>query len=92
MKVLKGEKFDHRNKDLEAELKKSRHRMKNVRNGNGILSVFSSPESRRGNDSFLLRPKLAKIDTSEPVQEAPDVMNASLQEKLDFYDDSPRAA
>ena len=47
-RVLGGDKFDHRNKVLESELKKSRHRMNKVRNGNGILSVFSSPLSRRG--------------------------------------------
>ena len=89
-----GFKYDHRNKDLETEIKKSKNRIHKVRNGNGILNVFSSPLSRRGKDAYL-KPKMTSIDNSEEaVGETPNFLNISLEEKLAFYDDadSPRTA
>ena len=98
LKDLCDQKWTSRNANLEKEIEKSNQRIHYTRAGSGILCAFTNPNSRRGEAFSKSGPNSPRVTATpkmlRPIRLFNETLdsgrNISLEEKLRFYDESPR--
>ena len=94
IRKLMAKPWNHKNSILRAELRKSKKRVLEVKANNGILNVFTDPKTKQKRKGIMKTKQNKSLEISIPdsPSESPDWENVSLEQKLSFYDMSPRNA